>query len=125
MDNIQDALTNTGLKLSDAAKLVGCYKALRDQGNGNKGIKLRRAVGFLSTINDSKRAKNGFGKVVNKLDEHKNDGFTCETKHIDGGDSSLTRNEKLAWLKENAGYTRKARRDLSCIDELKVSHRGD
>ena len=31
--------------------------------------------------------------------------FTCETEHIDGTDSSIKRNEKLDWLKANAGHT--------------------
>ena len=39
------------------------------------------------------------------MDDHKNDGFTCETEHIDGTDSSIKRNKKLDWLKADAGYT--------------------
>ena len=74
-DTIQDALTDTDLKLADASRLVGCYKALRDQGNGNKGIKLSRAVGFLSTIEKSKDVKESFQTVVKVLDDHKNDFF--------------------------------------------------
>ena len=31
-DNIQEALTDTGLKLADASRLVGCYKALKRSG---------------------------------------------------------------------------------------------
>ena len=104
-DNIQEALTDTGLKLADASRLVGCYKALRDQGNEDKGIKLSRAVGFLSKIEHSKNAQEGFQKVVKALDSHQNDGFTCETEHIDGTDSSIKRNRKLDWLKADAGYT--------------------
>ena len=109
-DTIQDSLTNTDLKLADASRLVGCYKALRDQGNRKEGVKLKRAVGFLSTIENSKDAKDGFQKVVDILDHHelvsnKNDYFTCETEHIDGTDSSIKRNKKLDWLKENVGET--------------------
>ena len=83
-DNIQDVLKDTGLNLADASKLVGCYKALRDQGDKEKGKKLSRAVGFLNTIKASKNVQQGFQRVVKVLDDHKNDGFTCETKHIDG-----------------------------------------
>ena len=93
-DTIQEALTDTGLKLADASRLVGCYKALRDQGNKKEGKKLSRAVGFLSTIQNSKDAKDGFQKVVDVLDKQElannaNDYFTCETEHIDGTDSSI------------------------------------
>ena len=109
-DTIQEALTDTGLKLADASRLVGCYKALRDQGIGDKGMKLSRAVGFLSTIQNSKDAKDGFQKVVSILDSqelanNKNDYFTCETEHIDGTDSSIKRNKKLDWLKEDIDLT--------------------
>ena len=110
-DTIQDALTETGLKLADASRLVGCYKALRDQGNEKEGRKLKRAVSFLSTIQNSKDAKDGFQKVVEVLDKQElannaNDYFTCQTEHIDGTDSSIKRNEKLDWLKEEVGFTK-------------------
>ena len=104
-DNIQEILKDTQLNLDDASRLVGCYKALRDQGEKKKGIKLSRAVGFLNTIQASKDVKQEFRKVVKTLDEYKNDEFTCETEHIDGGDSSIIRNKKLDWLKEDAGST--------------------
>ena len=109
-DTIQEALTDTGLKLADASRLVGCYKALRDQGNKKEGKKLSRAVGFLSTIQHSKDAKDGLQKVVDVLDKQElannaNDYFTCETEHIDGTDSSIKRNKKLDWLKEEIGLT--------------------
>ena len=104
-DEIQGILKGTGLKLDDASRLVGCYKALRDQGDETKGINLSRAVGFLNTINSSKTAQKEFGTVVKVLDENKNDGFTCKTEHIDGEDSSIVRNKKLDWLRENAGET--------------------
>ena len=104
-DNIQEVLEGTLLDLGDASRLVGCYKALRDQGSKKEGIKLSRAVGFLNTIKDSKNVKQEFAKVVKVLDDHKNDGFTCETEHIDGTDSSIIRNKKLDWLKEDAGQT--------------------
>ncbi len=109
-DNYQDALMGTGLNLADASKIVGCYKALRDQGIGNKGKKLSRAVSFLRTIKDSKDVKEGFQKVVDVLDHqelanNQNDYFTCETEHIDGTDSSLKRNKKLDWLKEDVDLT--------------------
>ena len=104
-DNIQEKLKDTQLSLHDASRLIGCYKALRDQGDGEKGIKLSRAVGFLKTIKTSKAVKEEFQKVVKVLDDYQNDGFTCETEHIDGKDSSIIRNKKLDWLKEDAGKT--------------------
>ena len=104
-DHIQDILKDTELNLNDASRLVGCYKALRDQGDKKSGTKLSRAVGFLNTIQASKTVKNEFQKVVKVLDDYQNDGFTCETEHIDGTDSSIIRNKKLDWLKENTEDT--------------------
>ena len=104
-DELQDVLLkDTKLNLDDASRLIGCYKALRDQGEKD-GQKLSRAVGFLQDIKSSKAVKEEFSKVVEALDNFQNDGFTCETEHIDGTDNSIIRNKKLAWLKEDAGQT--------------------
>ena len=104
-DTIQEALTDTGLNLADLSRLVGCYKALRDQGDSEKGENLSRAVAFLSTIEKSKEAKHSFEKVVTTMDQFDGDHFTCRTDHIDGTDSTIERNRKLDWLKNDAGYT--------------------
>ncbi len=103
-DNVQEALKETNLSLYDASRLVGCYKALRDQGVNN-GVKLKRALGFLNTIKASKEVTKEFEKVVKALEEYQNDGYTLNTKHIDGTDHSIDRNKKLDWLKEDAGET--------------------
>ena len=105
-NQIQSILDDTELNLDDASKLVGIYKALRDQGR-EKGKKLARAVGFASTINFSKRITNHFNKVVGVLNEYQNDGFTCETDHVDGTHSSLDKNAKLDWLREPVPKTKR------------------
>ena len=66
-NNIQETLKETNLSLDEAARLVGCYKALRDQGDEQKGIKLSRAVGFLNTIQASKSVTQEFQKVMKVL----------------------------------------------------------
>ena len=76
-------------------KLIGCYKALRDQGEEDKGIKLGSAVGFVNSIKASKAITASFANVVRSLDAQENDGFTCETQHIDGTDNTIDRNKKL------------------------------
>ena len=103
-EKLQGGVGNTNLAIDDAAKLVGCYKALRDQGSENgKGDMLKRAVGFVNSIKSSKDAKDGLADVVDCLDAQEHDGFTCETEHIDGTYNSIERNKLLAWLKEHAG----------------------
>lgn len=102
---LQAILQNTNLSLKDASLLIGCYKALRDQGDEDKGVKLKRAVAFLNTIKSSKDSKDAFHQVVKALEDHQDDGFTCETEHIDGKDHSITKSKKLDWLKADAGLT--------------------
>ena len=103
-EKLQGGVGNTNLAIDDAAKLVGCYKALRDQGSKDgKGDMLKRAVGFVNSIKSSKDAKDGLADVVDCLDAQEHDGFTCETEHIDGTYNSIERNKLLVWLKEHAG----------------------
>ena len=104
-EHLQGGLVGSNLDINDAAKLVGCYKALRDQGEPEVGVKLSRAVGFVNSIKTSKDVTDGFSSVVHSLDSQENDGFTCETEHIDGTDNSIARHKKLEWLKEDAGYS--------------------
>ena len=104
-DRLQDVLLkDTNLCLDDASRLIGCYKALRDQGK-KEGTKLSRAVGFLRDIKSSKNAAKEFQNVVDALGDYENDKFTCKTDHIDGTDNSITRIKKLDWLKQDAGCT--------------------
>ena len=104
-EHLQGGLAGSSLDINDAAKLVGCYKALRDQGEEDKGVKLSRAVGFVNAIKTSQDVTNGFNSIVHSLDNQENDGFTCEIKHIDGTNNSIERDQKLEWLKEDAGYS--------------------
>ena len=102
-DHIQNALIGTKLNLDDGSKIVGCYKALKDQGKDDKGIKLSRAVAFLNKIHDSKECATDFSKVAKALSENKNDGFICKARHIDGTHNTFQRNEALEKLKKDAG----------------------
>ena len=91
------------LSLSDAAKIVGCYKALRDQGQKEGGKHLKRAVSFSRSIRDSKTITDEFQKVVEELGKQGNDGFTCKTAHVDGTFNAHQRRRLLDWLKEDLG----------------------
>lgn len=103
-EKLQGGIAKTNLAIDDAAKLVGCYKALRDQGlTDGSGKMLSRAVGFVNSIKNSKDVMEGFTKVVECLDAQEHDGFTCQTEHIDGTYNSIDRHKRLAWLKEDAG----------------------
>ena len=102
-----DPKTISGLATStdDAAKIIGCYKALRDQGKGDKGIKLKRAVSFSSSIKHSKLVVEKFQAIVKNLNAHENDGFTVELDHVDGTQTALNRSKSLDWLRQEAQAT--------------------
>lgn len=101
------------LKLDDATKMVGCYKALAKVGFKNsegEEVKLppmRRALAFCQNIALSKMFSEEFMGVVDdfleseEIDEtHKTD-LKVELHHVDGTFNAEQRNEKLGWLKDD------------------------
>ena len=110
----QQMLADSGneLTLDDAARIVGCWNGLAkrspvsvDPTTGeNVGFPpdakpMRRAVAFTHTIKASKALAAKFEDVTAAYTgEHAPD-LRCEVEHVDGTMNSLTRNEKLAWLK--------------------------
>lgn len=119
---LQDLLKdeNNELKVDDAAKIVGCWKALSKQELTNDLVgddaAMRRAVAFCQVIDVSKAGKSHkvsskqissmFQAVVEAYQE--NDEFeqvvrlTCEAEHVDGGMNASQKEAKLAWLKADA-----------------------
>lgn len=103
-------------------EIIGCYKALRDQGKGDiknsplpqvtdaeahitpseNGKKLKRAVSFSNTIANSKKLTNKFNKVIEAVGAVEKDGFRCELKHVDGRQTTLDRARELDWLREGS-----------------------
>ncbi|WP_455090912.1 DEAD/DEAH box helicase [Parascardovia denticolens] len=61
---------------------------------------LHRAVGFCSTIKESKRMDEVFANVVRHYQEESGDTLklNCELQHVDGSMNSSERSEKLSWL---------------------------
>jgi predicted helicase len=108
------------LKVDDAAKIVGCWKALSKQGltddlTGDADA-MHRAVAFCQVIEPSTKAKfhkvsskniaNMFQRVVEAYQEKEETDpairLTCEAKHVDGGMNASQKEEKLDWLKAEA-----------------------
>jgi len=50
----KNTMADIDTTMGDISKIVGCYKALRDQGDDKNGTMLRRAVSFSNTIKNSK-----------------------------------------------------------------------
>ena len=117
------------LKVDDAAKIVGCWKALSKQGTTQDLVDdqafMRRAVAFCQVIEPAKNPKYHkvsskniaamFQAVVEAYQEHERDqqaqedtatpvdavavSLHCEAEHVDGGMNASQKEEKLNWLK--------------------------
>eukprot|EP00903_Cladosiphon_okamuranus_P004043 g4041.t1 len=120
-DRIQDLLKdeNNSLKVDDAARIIGCWKALSKQGvtehlPGDEEP-MRRAVAFCQVIEaqggkakthkvSSKQIAGMFQQVVDayqQQDDSDND-LICEAAHVDGSMNAGQKEEKLDWLKAEA-----------------------
>lgn len=93
-----------GFEITDAAKVIGCWKGLADQGKGDEGTPLKNAVAFCSTIPESKRMAEYFQQTVNAYLEYENEQgndvpmLECHLDHVDGTMDMGLRKEKLRWL---------------------------
>jgi predicted helicase len=129
---------NNQLKVDDAAKIVGCWKALAKQGIANDLIgddePMRRAVAFCQVIEIAKAGKTHkvsskqiatmFKAVVDAYQEQEAEEFipsrplACEAAHVDGGMNAIQKEEKLAWLKAEApDNTCRILSNVRCLSE--------
>lgn len=108
---------NNTLRVDDAAKIVGCWKALAKLGlheDGNESPEpMRRAVAFCQVIEpgtggkthkvSSKEIAGMFQAVVeayqNAEDIEEGARLICEGAHVDGGMNAGEKEAKLDWLK--------------------------
>ncbi len=116
------------LKVDDAAKIIGCWKALSKQGLTIDGDSqpMQRAVAFCQVIERDYKGKNHkvssklisemFGAVVDEyqrleIEELRAEDpdaeidtaltLTCEAEHVDGSMNASEKEAKLDWLKED------------------------
>jgi predicted helicase len=127
---------NNQLKVDDAAKIIGCWKALAKQGlteelNGDHEA-MKRAVAFCQVIEVSKGAKSHkvsskniagmFQAVVEAYQESEEDDaastLACEAEHVDGSMNASEKESKLAWLKADAAdNTCRILSNVRCLSE--------
>ncbi|MGL4396284.1 MAG: DEAD/DEAH box helicase [Hyphomicrobium sp.] len=113
---------NNQLKVDDAAKIVGCWKALSKQNLtalGPDTDPMKRAVAFCQVIElkgggkthkvSSKHIANMFKTVVDSYrssagaaEDEVSSTLKCEAEHVDGGMNATEKNAKLDWLKSEA-----------------------
>lgn len=135
---LQDLLKdeNNQLKVDDAAKIVGCWKALAKQGLHDQLIgddePMKRAVAFCQVISPNyKGAKHKvssvniadmFQSVVEAYQESEDideaSRITCEAEHVDGGMNASQKEAKLKWLKAEApANTCRILSNVRCLSE--------
>lgn len=130
-EGIQRLLADGGneLKLDDATKIVGCYKALTKTDlkpdTDADPAPMRRALAFAKTIKASKLFEEQFAAVAQEWRNGLEDDraatlppLSPEVQHVDGGFSANMRNERLAWLKEGGGQdTCRILTNARCLSE--------
>lgn len=142
--NLQKLLAdeNNQLKVDDASKIVGCWKALSKQDTQEDIVDdkdpMRRAVAFCQVIEpsikatthkvSSKNIASIFSKVVEAYQEAEEEFETekqaisiklkCEAEHIDGGMNASQKEAKLNWLKaETPDNTCRILSNVRCLSE--------
>ena len=130
---------NNSLKVDDAAKIVGCWKALAKIGLNEEveddSKPMRRAVAFCQVIEaqhkgrthkvSSKQIAGMFQEVVETYQEseinkgHDHGTLTCEAEHIDGTMNAGQKEQKINWLKEETLYSNTCRilSNVRCLGE--------
>lgn len=114
--DVQRLLRDGGneLKLDDATRIVGCYKALTKTDlkpdTDADPAPMRRALAFCKTIKASQLFEEQFARVSEEwragLEADREAALpplTPQVRHVDGSFSANMRNERLAWLKDDAG----------------------
>jgi predicted helicase len=129
---------DNSLKVDDAAKIIGCWKALNKQGIqedvGEDTNPMKRAVAFCQVIETSKGATTHkvsskqisgmFQEVVEAYQESeeekgRNHGtLFCEANHVDGSMNASTKESKINWLKaDTPENTCRILSNVRCLSE--------
>ncbi|MEQ8273742.1 MAG: type ISP restriction/modification enzyme [Deltaproteobacteria bacterium] len=130
---------NNELRVDDAAKIVGCWKALAKKGlaeelPGDRGP-MKRAVAFCQVIERRKSAKvhkvsskniaEMFQAVVEAYQESESEEeaghhpvLRCEAAHVDGSMNASQKEAKIAWLKASTDAdTCRILSNVRCLSE--------
>ena len=114
------------INLTDAAKIVGCWRALQNPENKNPGNgpiqPLGRAIAFTNTIASSKRLEAHWDGIVMQAvgllpEAERPDAFRCETRHVDGQHHALDRKARIEWLKGSSDGTCRILSNARCLSE--------
>ncbi len=136
-ERLQNLLSddNNQLKVDDAARIIGCWKALSKQNLtddlSDDADPMQRAVAFCQVI-EPNTAKRGGHKVSSKqissmfqevveayqAEEEVDNTLRCEAAHVDGSMNASEKEEKLTWLKEETpADTCRILSNVRCLSE--------
>ena len=114
------------INLTDAAKIVGCWRALENPENKGAGEgpirRLRRAIAFTNTIKSSERLVDHWDSIVREAvgvlpEESRAEALRCETRHVDGKHHALDRKARIEWLKSDSGGACRILSNARCLSE--------
>lgn len=127
---------NNQLKMDDAAKIIGCWKALSKQGLTDEVVgehtAMQRAVAFCQVIEistgakthkvSSKQIASMFQAVVDAYQESEETEqqyhLACEAEHVDGSMNASEKEAKIEWLKaEPPADTCRILSNVRCLSE--------
>ena len=122
------AVAGGEINITDAAKIVGCWRALQNPENrpgagGAQPVRpLTRAIAFTNTIAASKRLHAHWGDIVgHAIDqlppEERAAAFRCSTEHVDGQHHALDRKARIEWLKGAEAGTCRILSNARCLSE--------
>jgi predicted helicase len=107
---VQNRLAESNeMKLDDATKIIGCYKALTKHdligSDAENPIPMKRALAFCKGIDNSKMITKEFAAVVDEYRKNDDIGdksgpaLDIQTRHVDGTYNAKQREDCLDWLK--------------------------
>ena len=128
------ASADSEINLTDAAKIVGCWRALQNPenkptDNGATPYRVRgrlrrlsRAIAFTNTIKSSKRLEAHWDSIVAQAvallpDTEQPGAFRCETRHVDGQHHALDRKARIEWLKGSSEDACRILSNARCLSE--------
>ena len=106
---VHESLAKYELKLTDAGKLLGCWRALakadEEEFPEDDQLPMRRAIAYCRDIKTSKQVEALFGDVAREYraspvatSNGQVPDYDVTAKHVDGTFNAIRRGERLAWL---------------------------
>ncbi len=125
------------VSITDATKIVGCWKALHNPEHDEPGQekRLSRAIVFTRLIKNSEAFRDNFMPVVERAieleqeqQEQESDplpsGYECATEHVDGKDDALKRKTLIEWLKRGEDKSKRDNADCRILSNARCLSEG-